>query len=210
MTGWRDDAQAVGMARRIEVWADRVCPFCWLAEPVLDRLRQRDDVQVERRAFELRPAPAPLPAVDEPYMVDGWTRIVEPLARSLGIEPGPLPTVRTRTRKAHEAAAFARVHGAGDAMAAALYAAYFGQDRDIGRIDVLVDIGHGVGLDRSALKVALDIDQYTDAVAADQEEARRRGLQGVPAVVRADGEALIGWRPYEEVRRWLHAEGGGE
>ena len=95
-------------------------------------------------------------------------------------------------------------------MAAALYAAYFGEDRDIGRIDVLVAIGRGLGLDRSALKVALDIDQYTDAVAAEQREALRRGLRGVPAVVRADGEALVGWRPYEELRRWLRSDGEGE
>ena len=42
---------------RITVWSDYVCPFCYLAEPLLERIRQEygEAVDLEWRAFELRP-----------------------------------------------------------------------------------------------------------------------------------------------------------
>src|SRR5690606_30030685 len=118
------------------VYADYVCPYCYLAEAGVARLRRDGLVSVEGAAFELRPAGTPLPAADAEWMRNAWTRQVEPLARELGVEMS-YPAVVTRTRKAHEAAAYARAEGRWEAMHAALYRAYWVEGRDIGRIDVL-------------------------------------------------------------------------
>lgn len=104
----------------------------------------------------------------------------------------PLPDMRPRTRKAHEAARFARERGLERSMRDAIYAAYFVQGRDIGRLDVLVELGATLGLDRTELKVVLDIDQLTDAVLRDREAAGRLGITETPALVVANGsEARI-------------------
>jgi predicted DsbA family dithiol-disulfide isomerase len=171
--------------RRLVVFADYVCPFCYLAENVLQRLRA-EGTMVEPAAFELRPPGTPLPSPDEPWLREGWRRSVEPLARELGVTM-QYPALSTRTRKAHEAVAFAGGNGVMLEMHQAVYQAYWQDGRDIGRIDVLVEIGADVGLDRGALRVALDIDQWTERVRQDGERAARLALGGVPAYVLAGG-----------------------
>ena len=189
------------------VYADYVCPYSYLAEVAVAPLRA-EGVRVAERALELRPPPVRLPA-GAPIGAAEWEREVSPLARELGVTGMEPPRLATRSRKAHEAAAFAREHGAGQAMHAALFHAYFVEGRDIGRIDVLVEIGADTGLDRLALRIALDVDKYTAQVVAQQAEAARRGITAVPThlVSGADGTLLMmkGVRATEELRALLAA-----
>jgi predicted DsbA family dithiol-disulfide isomerase len=55
---------------RITVWSDYVCPFCYLEEPVLDRIREEygERVEVEWRVFKLRPEPVPTLDPDGEYL----------------------------------------------------------------------------------------------------------------------------------------------
>jgi predicted DsbA family dithiol-disulfide isomerase len=184
------------------LYGDYVCPLSYLAESMVDSVERAGGVLLERRAYELRPAPAPLPAGAEE--AGFWTDIVEPYARSLQV--GIVRPLRAaRSAKAHEAALHAAGHGRFRDFHGAVYQAYFLEGRDIGRIDVLVEIGAKIGLDRTALKVALDIDQHTEAVAASRAEALARGITGAPAFLREDAEPrlLVGLPAPDELRDWL-------
>jgi predicted DsbA family dithiol-disulfide isomerase len=48
---------------RVEIWADVVCPWCWLGEAALlravDDLGAGDRIRIEMRAFRLDPDPDP-------------------------------------------------------------------------------------------------------------------------------------------------------
>jgi predicted DsbA family dithiol-disulfide isomerase len=195
--------------RKLVLFADYVCPFCYLAEPAVARLERETGVAVERAAYELRPPGTMLPALDGSWMREAWHRSVEPLARALDV-PIAYPRLMTRTRKAHEAVAHARTQeqAAGAAMHDAVYRAYWLDGRDIGRIDVLVEIGVAAGLDGAALRVALDIDQCAAAVEADAARGARLGLRGVPAYVLADGtdgtaRIRTGLQRYDELKEWV-------
>jgi predicted DsbA family dithiol-disulfide isomerase len=98
-------------------------------------------------------------------------------------------------------------------MHEAIFGAYLAEGRDIGRIDVLVELGVGVGLDRTALKVALDIDMHTDEIEAKRQEALRIGVRTAPtfavahtggAATRASGDLrlLEGFADIEVLRRF--------
>lgn len=200
--------------KRLILFGDYVCPYCFFAEVGAARLREEGVVRVEGAAFELRPAGTPLPAVEDRWSRDVWTRTIAPLADGLGVVL-KRPTLMTRTRKAHEAAAYARSEGRYDGMHAALYAAFWQEGRDIGRIDVLAEIGREVGLDASGLRVALDIDQQTARVEEDEAWAARLGLGAVPAwVMTNDGAAgtgvaadvLVGLQRYEELKAWVERD----
>ncbi|MGH7446260.1 MAG: DsbA family protein, partial [Longimicrobiales bacterium] len=95
--------------QRLFLFADYVCPFCRLAEAEAARLRL-DGRMVEGAAFELRPAGTPLVDLDAHRMREYWTRTIEPLAEELGVTM-TWQARMTRTRKAHEAAAYARSQG---------------------------------------------------------------------------------------------------
>src|SRR5690606_29707645 len=156
-----------------------------------------------------------------------WARTAAPLMEAVGLAV-ERPKLMARTRTAHEAAAYARGQDGYAAMHAALYAAYWEEGRDIGRIDVLADIGREAGLDPSGLRVALDIDQFTARVEQDEAWAAQLGLSGVPAYVliengadgdgdevaaedRGDGTGVaadtrVGLQRYEKLESWVMQE----
>jgi predicted DsbA family dithiol-disulfide isomerase len=194
-------------AVRVAVWSDYVCPFCYLELPVLERLKREAGVpvRVEWRAFELRPDPVPTLDPDGAYLHRVWNQSVYPMARERGLTLR-LPPVQPRSRKAHEATAFARTAGRADATAEALFRAFFEHGRDIGEPEVLVAAGREAGLDADALRRALDEGRFTAEVLADEAEAQRLGLSGVPALVVGPAEGPIeqgyllqGAQPYETV-----------
>lgn len=190
---------------RVVVYYDYVSPFCYMAEPVLRRLREEAGVRVEHRAFELWPAPAELP--DPRELERSWAAVVEPLARELGMEMR-YPRVQPRTRKAHETAAYAREHGRFDEVHDALYRAYFVEGLDIGRIDVLAELGARSGLDVQDLQIALGVDRYTEQVLAEEVEALGRGVRGVPAYV-VDGRLITGLQQYEDLLEQIQPGAAG-
>ena len=185
-------------AVQVEIFSDFTCPFSYVTEAALRRVAAEVGLEVRYRAFELYPAPAPLP-LDAGME---WEEALRPLADQAGVTMRR-PGYQSRTRKAHEAARFAGEQGAGAAMRDAIFAGYFAEGRDVGRIDVLVEIGESVGLDRTELKVVLDIDRYTGAVVADEALAARSGIQGIPVLVVGSGpgaRALVGAQSYAALR----------
>ncbi len=177
---------------RVRFFTDYACPFSYLAEHVVERLGDSGPA-VERVGLQLRPEPTPLPAPDAPELDRQWEEAILPLARRMRVDarrPGVVP----RTAKAHEAAAFARRHGAFDRLHRAIFRAYFVEGRDIGRIDELVHLAGAVGLDETELRIALDIDAFADAVAEAEQEAARSGVTGVPAFA-TNEETVLGLQP---------------
>jgi predicted DsbA family dithiol-disulfide isomerase len=116
-----------------------------------------------------------------------------------------------RTAKAHEAARLAEVKGVGRALRNAIFHAYFGEGRDIGRIDVLVELAAGVGLDPTETRVVLDVDTYSAEISAARGLGERLGIEGVPALVLGEGaaaELLLGAYPAPELRARIEAAQG--
>jgi predicted DsbA family dithiol-disulfide isomerase len=197
---------------RLVVFADYTCPFCYLAESEVARLKADRVVEVEAAAVELRPAGTGLPSPEVAWMREAWQQDVEPLAARLGVEMR-YPMRATRTRKAHEAVAFARERGSFEAMHDAVYRAYWRDGRDIGRIDVLMEIGAEVGLDPMELRVELDIDKWAERVERDAAWAALAGVTGVPAYLlyvpdatgqpAESGELRAGMQRYDELRAWV-------
>jgi predicted DsbA family dithiol-disulfide isomerase len=149
-----------------------------VTEAALWRRAESGDLSVRYRALELYPHPTPAPA---PRDETGWQEAVAPLATELGLTLRA-PGFRPRTRKAHEAASFAAVRGLEQRLRHALFSAYWQHERDIGRIDTLVEIARDVGLDAEELKIALDIDTHSDEVEHDGEIARQLNLPGAPTL----------------------------
>lgn len=198
---------------QIDVWSDYVCPFCYLELPEFERLKQRfgDGVQVRWRAFELRPAPTPTLDLQGEYLRTTWARAVYPLAARRGMRLR-LPPVQPRSRLAFEAAAFARRHGRFDVMHRALFRAFFEDGRDIGEVEVLLELAADVGLETEALQAALRDGACATEVEQDQALAVELGIRAVPTLLlRTEGkslqqaERLPGAVDYEDIARLIPA-----
>jgi predicted DsbA family dithiol-disulfide isomerase len=183
----------------IVLFADFTCPFSYVTEAALRPLASGAGVAVDYRAFELYPAPAPLPLPrgDEVRMP-----ALQALAAAAGVALST-PALLPRTRKAHEATRFARLHGREDDMRMALFRAYWRDGRDIGRIDVLMSLAGEAGLVPDDLKIALDIDAHADAVVRDRLVAERQGILHTPTMIvdaGGDPRPVVGAQEADDLR----------
>lgn len=185
----------------IMVWSDYVCPFCYLALPVLRRVAEELDVAVAWRAFELRPAPQPTLDPDGDYLHNVWDTAVYPMAEARGMVLR-LPPVQPRSRLAAMTAAFAAEAGAFDTMHEALFRAFFVEGLDIGDRAVLLDIATTSGLDSAALHKALDDPALEARIEADEALAARIGITGVPGLLLRHGTGnylISGAQPFDVI-----------
>lgn len=184
----------------LEVFSDYVCPFCWLAEPGLHELkRDRPDVKIIWRAFELRPEPHPTLDPRGEYLERVWRESVYPMAERLGITMR-LPPVQPRSRLAHQAAKWAQGQARFDDYNAALFRAFFERGEDIGEVDMLVQLASDLRLDAEDLRRALDNREFEASVLADERDAAELGISGVPAFVANRRAALSGVQPATALR----------
>lgn len=175
-----------------------------MAASSLDQVADDKNVAIEWRAFELRPEgqSGRSPQEEERYrkmVEERWPDTVE-MGRQFGVE------MKTHewginTRPAHEGAKFAEAYGAGDDYHWAVFRAYFQESRDIGDIDVLVEIADDLDLDREAFREALESHRYLDEVIAEEQWAVQSGIRGVPAFIFQDKYLLTGVRPPEQLVR---------
>lgn len=183
----------------LDIWSDYVCPFCYIELPAVTRLQEEIGPQltVSWHAFELRPDPVPTLDPDGEYLHNTWNRSVYPMARERGMTLR-LPPVQPRSRKAFEAVLHAREQGRFDAMHLALFRGFFEEGRDIGDIETLLVLGESAGLERHALRVALEEDRHTEAVIEDEMHASALGITGVPlTLVRRAGMPLAAAIPLQ-------------
>jgi predicted DsbA family dithiol-disulfide isomerase len=190
-----DGTAARGQIRRpmpapVRFFYDFVDPGSLLVDRILDEV-EATHPRIERIPFEVTPPPEPL--VDP--RSDAWRRFWEG-ARAMSAEEGvqlAQPRIVPWTRKAHELAAHALEHDRADQVRRALFAAFLLDGRDLGRVDVLLDVALKHGLDLTATKAVLDVDRHTDAILQARADAERVGIRGVPTLLSEHGR-LEGFR----------------
>jgi predicted DsbA family dithiol-disulfide isomerase len=109
-----------------------------------------------------------------------------------------LPPVQPRSRLAHEAAHWAREQGKFNEYNDAVFRAFFERGEDIGRAE-LTALESELALDSEALGRALDTHEYRDRVVADEQEAAKLGIRGVPAFVANRRVSLSGVQTVEDL-----------
>jgi len=123
--------------------------------------------------------------------------------REAGLPAAPDPDHIPNSRKALRVAELARAHDRLDVLHPRLFTAVWGEGRDIGEDEVLVELATGAGLDEAEVREVLASDRYGDFVDEATSKAMEIGAGGVPAWV-LDGRMLIpGAQPHEVFERVL-------
>ncbi|MGF3055138.1 DsbA family oxidoreductase [Microbacterium sp. YY-01] len=198
----------------IDIWSDIACPWCYIGKRNLEKglaaLTGDDapEVAITYHSFELSPdTPVDFDGDEIDFLVDhkGMAReqVEKMLAHVTGVAAQAGLTYNfdklqhTNTVKAHELLHFALQHGKQHEMKERLLRAYFSEGEHIGRIDSLAQLAGSVGLDPDAARQALMAGEFTEAVRADQEQARAYGIQGVPFFVIDGKYGISGAQPAE-------------
>ena len=186
----------------IMIWSDFACPYCYIGErrlkDALKELGWSDKFEIEYRAFELNPE-----ASKEP----GNVSIVERLARKYGMSNGEakekIESIDEQGRKlgidfryatarpsntfdAHRLMKLAEAKydvSVVEKLNEELFAAYFTRNQVLADKAVLLETGLTAGLKEEDIMRVLDTEEYSPAVRADEQEAARLGVRGVPYIV---------------------------
>jgi predicted DsbA family dithiol-disulfide isomerase len=186
----------------IKVWSDYVCPFCMLAEGPLHEATRDLDVEIEWMPFELRPYPVPTLRPEDEYLPAVWARSVYPMARRMGVDI-TLPTVSPQpyTRLAFEGYQYAAAHGKAAEYTPRVLRAFFQEDLDIGRLDVLARIATELGLDEGAFRQALIAGTYAEAHQEALRTAAAHRISVAPTIIVGEHHRLEGVPTAARIRK---------
>ena len=190
----------------LEVFTDFVCPWCYLSTPRVERIRQNFDVDVQWVYFPLHPD-TPKEGLLLTDLFAGRNFDLNAaharLKSLMDVEGLKFSQQRTHTYNSRLAQELAKAF---DAVRDPLYRAYFEESKNIGNVEVLVDIAQSVGVPEPEARRVLTERTFKQAVDADWEKARRYGITGVPSFV-AGNQKLTGAHPYEVLQKLMLAAG---
>ncbi|MDC3414692.1 DsbA family protein [Aquibacillus sp. 3ASR75-11] len=153
-------------------------------------------MEVEWKAFELRPEGVELPPKPPGYMEQAKANVAR-MSEQYGIEM-KWNEQSKHSRHALEGAKFAEQHGLGNEYHDAMFRAHFQQDKAINDIDTLVEIAGKIGLDQASFRDALETRRYQQRVIEDTEEAQQIGVTGIPCYI-AGNKGVMGAQTYESL-----------
>jgi predicted DsbA family dithiol-disulfide isomerase len=197
---------------RITVYADYVCPFCYLGRESLSRYQATRDgrLELEWHPFDLRADeratdgsidPDAQSGKDDAYYADA-RRNVRRLADEYDVEMTQDLARDVDSRNAQLASVHVRMEAPDEWLAfdEALYDALWRDGRDIGDPDVLAGVAADVGLDPGQIETALSDPMVERRLEDRFEAARLRGVSGVPTFVYGD-HTVRGAVPPSQLRR---------
>ena len=203
---------ATRQSETLTMYADYVCPFCYLGEASLERYRsERDEpLDVEWHPFDLRAGKrGPDGEIDtdaddgkdEDYYAQAREN-VERLQAEYDVEMSLTLATDVDSKPAQQAALFVRegYPEKFEEFHEAVFDALWQDERDIGDTDVLADLADDMGIPSDELREAVEDPERESALETMFTEAQQVGVTGVPTFA-YDGHAARGAVPPEHLRR---------
>ncbi|HEV2244429.1 MAG TPA: DsbA family oxidoreductase, partial [Streptosporangiaceae bacterium] len=208
----------VAPAMDVEIWSDVVCPWCYIGKRRFERavawFGHPGEVTVTYRSFELDPdAPAQRTGTHAEHLARkyGMTIAQAEQASQQMTQRAAADGLEFRfdlirggnTFDAHRLLHLAKDHGLQPQMKERLLRATFAEGLPIADKPALTCLATEAGLPAAQVQAVLDGDAYAGAVRADEQQAARYGITGVPFFV-ADGKyAVSGAQPPEVLLQLL-------
>jgi predicted DsbA family dithiol-disulfide isomerase len=194
---------STGKRLQIDVWSDLNCPWCYIGKNRLDQAIASSPhagaITVKYRSFELDPhmpheAKPNLELLGAKYGLSPadarrMENKVAAIARHDGL-PFSLDRVVANSFDVHRVLHLADTTGLAGQLLGDLQRTMFSGRANVYDHTVLTDIASRPGIPRIRVEEVLSSDEYTDAVRADETEARELGITGVPFTV-FDGRIAI-------------------
>ncbi len=184
----------------LRIYSDFLCPYCFLAEKQLDRLRTDYEFHTTWIGFELHPE---IPAggmkaglIGADSLTHMWDRVAQTAAEyEIDIRP---PSIMPNTHLALEAAWELGPNGVQTPVAEKfrrrVFDALFLEDRDIGSHAVLLELAKEAGADTARLKHVLDERTHFDVIEDNREAGYDELVTGVPTIL-VGGLRALGVQP---------------
>ena len=190
---------------KIDIISDPICPWCYIGKTRLDRaleLNPTHNFIIEWHPFQLNPT-MPKDGMDRREYLEAKFggqkeaikvyRNIDKTATETGLSLNFGGIKRTpNTIDAHRLIHWAGIEGRQNSIIDRLFKAYFQEGRDISEHSVLTRIASAAGMDQDVVRSLLKSDADKEDIKARDTDARKRGIQGVPAFVVANEYVIQG------------------
>jgi predicted DsbA family dithiol-disulfide isomerase len=205
-------------ALNIEIYSDLICPWCYIGkrrmEAGLKLLGEEFMPEIVWLPFQLNPGMPVAGMNRKAYRTKkfgSWERSLamdaelSAIGKTLGIEFNFNKVLITpNTISGHRLLWWAEQRNQQDALAEALFKAYFTEGRDVGRHDVLVEIASETSLPKAEAGAFLDSVVGMEEVSEEIEKGLELGIEGVPFFVVNGSPAVAGAQDAEAFRQVFH------
>ena len=167
----------------ITVFYDYICPFSYIGSKRIQEIASDYGIEIEWKGFEIHPE----------YPSDGKLRkrslkmakVNESLKSVMDEQESKfkLPGFVTNTKMALEAAEFAKTEGKFLEFHNTCYDSYMINRKNIGDINIILEIGENVGVNKHRLQEALTNKEMTDSLVSYKEDAKKADVLGVPTIL---------------------------
>ena len=190
---------------KIDIISDPICPWCYIGKTRLDRaleLNPTHNFIIEWHPFQLNPT-MPKDGMDRREYLEakfgGQKEAIEVYSNidktatenGLSLNFGGIKRT-PNTIDAHRLIHWAGIEGRQNSIIDRLFKAYFQEGRDISEHSVLTRIASAAGMDQDVVRNLLKSDADKEDIKARDTDARKRGIQGVPAFVVANEYVIQG------------------
>ena len=202
----------------IDVWADVVCPWCFIGkrrlEKALQNFEHRDQVTIRHRAFQLQPDIKET-VLTKKYLAEKYQASLEQVdqmqanvcavADGEGLCYNLDETLSGNTFDAHRLLLWVATVDKQDELLEVLFSNYFEKSLPVFSHADLVSAAVGVGIDADKADDLLTSTLYTDEVIADRNLASQLGATGVPFFVFDMKYGISGAQPLEAFAQTLES-----
>ena len=195
----------------LEVFSDYVCPWCYLGDNRVKRLKEEYDIEVKLVHFPLHPeTPAEGRSLQElfrcgPEEIEAKNNNMKGVMKGEGL-PYSERSHTYNSRLAQETSKWAETKLGGEAIHDKIYESYFVNRLNVGDIEVIIDIVKSIGLGEDEARAVIKERRFKDAIDADWAKSHAYGITGVPTFV-ATGQSLVGAQPYEMLEQLMTTTG---
>jgi len=198
-----------------DVYVDVLCPWSYIAkrriEAALVDVTEPERVRLRWRSFELSPDEPRAPSLTAAESMTTWwgergaarVELIHDAARAEGLGIDLHRARPVNTFDAHRLYQMGAERGLGDAVLERLLRGYLCEGLNVGDPRVLERLGVRAGLDAAQVRDVLAGSAYADRVRADEAEARRRGVNGVPTMTLNGGPPVSALQTSAALRRLL-------
>lgn len=200
---------------KVKVISDTICPWCYIGKRNFDlALKQVPDIKVsfEYSTFQLDPN-MPHEGIDRNDYVskkfdkEQYINIknnikneaiksgISNINNTIGIIPN--------TFNSHRLIYWSKENNSQLETVEEIFKSYFEESKDIGDINILIDIAEKVGLDPQKIRKKFNNDEDRTTLIDQEQTNRQNGVMGVPAYIIDDGITLTGSQPVISIVKLL-------
>lgn len=190
---------------KLDILSDPICPWCYIGKTNLDRaLEAHPDhpFTIEWHPFQLNPN-MPEGGVDRRTYLEskfggreGAIQVysqIEEAAKVAGLDINWEGITKTpNTFNAHRLIHWAGFEGRQTPVVSAIFRAFFKEGKDIGELDVLIQLAEQAGMDPEMTRRLMESDSDSDALKKREAHSREMGVNSVPTFIVANQAVVPG------------------